>query len=646
MSAATVRRAVVRESVGTTGKLRAEQLSRKAVIYVRQSSLAQVKNNTESGRLQYALVKRAMALGFEREQVEVIDEDQGQSGTSREGRAGFERLLAMISASQVGLVLSLEVSRLARSNLDWQMLVRYCQFSGTLVGEQEGLYDPTQANDQLLLGVKGAISEFEIALLRQRMEQGRRAKAERGELVFALPVGYVLGEQGRWELDPDSSVLSCLELLFATFERLGSVRQVVKYFNEQQLRLPHRERRGRQMGPLRWERASTGRVRQILKNPLYTGAYVWGRRRSEPARKKPGRPYSGVRFVEPEQWLVYLPEHHAAYISTEQYEQNVKNMRQNAPRGLGAPRSGPSLLAGLLHCAVCGSRMQVSYSNNGTGLRYSCIAADLRAGAPRCQSVMGPLLEQAVEGEVLAALEPASIELSVSAIEQFEASRAALERSWQQKLEQARYEVTLARRRYEAVDPQHRLVASNLEKDWNEALVALERLEVDFERFRAQQSPQLTEQRRAELLSLAQDIPALWHASSTTPQQRQSIVRILLERVELRLEGHSERLSLTLFWSGGEHSVLELRRPVKKLEQLSFYPQMLQQLEALLEHGLHDQSIAERLGALGFHSPRLIPLSAAQVGRMRRSLGRTRPGGKSNSSTTKSPRRAAPRRRR
>jgi DNA invertase Pin-like site-specific DNA recombinase len=307
-----IKRQVVREQRGSGGKLSAEHLRRKAVLYVRQSSLSQVKNRAESGRQQHALVQRAVELGFRREQVEVIDEDQGQSGTSREGRAGFTQLLQMVSNSKVALVLSLEVSRLACSNLERQMLVRCCQSSGTMVGEPEGLYDLGQANDQLLLGVKGAISEFGLSLLRQRMEQGKRAKAGRGELRFTVPSGYVLSEDGAWQLDPDRRVRSRLELLFASFEHLGSVRRMVKSFNQHQLELPQRQPRGLGLGPVTWTKPATQRVRRILRNPLYTGAYVWSRRRSEPMRKQPAKPYPGVRYVPPEQWLVCLPRHHAA----------------------------------------------------------------------------------------------------------------------------------------------------------------------------------------------------------------------------------------------------------------------------------------------------------------------------------------------
>jgi DNA invertase Pin-like site-specific DNA recombinase len=611
------------EDFGSRGKLSARHLKRKAVVYVRQSSVSQVRNNQESGRLQYALVERVMALGFRREQVEIIDEDQGQSGTSREGRSGFERLLELVNGLKVGLIMSLEVSRLARSSIDWQLLVRCCQYSGTLVGEQEGLYNPSDANDRLFLGIKGAMSEFEIALLLQRMDQGKRAKAVRGELSFTPPTGYVVSEQGRLLKDPDSSVTTRIELVFSLFERLGSVRQVLKALQAEGLMLPQRQSSRLGRGVLQWKEPSSTALLRMLKNPLYSGAYVWGRRHSDSRLRKAGQPYSGIRTLPPEQWLVHLPEQHPAYISFEQYEFNVQTLANNAPQGLGAPRGGPSLLAGLLKCARCGSSMQVSYSNNGAGLRYSCIAADLRRGQGRCQSLVGEVLEQAVEEQVLAALGPAALELSIAALEKLEAHTMPLELCWQQRLEQARYRVDLARRRYEAADPQYRLATAELEREWNEALLEREKLEQDYERFRSQRALELDEQKRAELLALASDIPALWKASSTTAQQRQSIARLLLERVEELVEEQSERLSLTLCWAGGDVSILELRRPVARPEQLSFYPQLLQELKALWLEGLKDRGIAERFNAEGWHSARGRPWSGSSVSALRRRMGWT-----------------------
>jgi DNA invertase Pin-like site-specific DNA recombinase len=604
-------------------KIKSHHLQRKALIYVRQSTPYQVKNNQESAKLQRALKELVLELGWDEQHIELIDEDLGRSGASRAGRTGFERLLEQVGGGRVGLVMSLDVSRLCRCNHDWQMLMWLCQGQGTLLGEEQKLYDSNDLSEELFLSIKGAISAYEGRWLHRRMQMSKEAKAARGELKQAAPRGYVW-EAGRLLKEPDELVRGRIELVFAQFERLGSVHRVQEWFVEQELELPLRRRTGPHKGQLEWTRPTMEALRNILRNPFYTGAYVYGRRQVQPQLKKQGQPYSGVRELGPEQWKTFLPGHHEGYISPEQYEYNLKRLRQNSPKGLGAPRSGPSLLAGLLCCGHCGSRMAVEYSNNGTGLRYSCISQEMRHGGQRCQMLAGAMLDRAVEELLLQALEPASVDLELSLLTNFEAQQRQLHKVWEQRLEEARYQAGLAESRYKEVDPKYRLVARTLESDWQSALERLEKLERDYQEFRLKQPEGLSEELRERIRSACSDIPALWHAQTTSAAQRQHITRLMLRRVEVKVENKSEKVFLRLHWAGGDVMELELRRPVAKLEQLSYYEPMLARIEELLGQGLDDEQIASELGALGYTGARGEPLSGSSVRSLRGRMGWSR----------------------
>jgi DNA invertase Pin-like site-specific DNA recombinase len=615
-------------NVEMASKIKSHHLRRKALIYVRQSTAYQVKNNQESAKLQRALKELVLQLGWEESQIELIDEDLGRSGTSREGRTGFERLLEQVGGGQVGLVMSLEVSRLCRSNRDWQMLMWLCQGQGTLLGEEEKLYDSNDLSEELFLSIKGAISAYEGRWIHRRMQMSKEAKAARGELRLPAPRGYVWEAEGLLK-DPDELVRGRIELVFAQFERLGSVHRMLEWFVEQGLELPLRRRTGPNKGKLEWTRPTMEALRHILRNPFYTGAYVYGRRQVQAQLKKQGQPYSGVRELGPEQWKTFLPGHHEGYISPEQYEYNLKRLRQNSPKGLGAPRSGPSLLAGLLYCGHCGSRMTVEYSNNGTGLRYSCISQEMRHGGQRCQMLAGAMLDRAVEELLLQALEPASVELELSLLEDFEAQQRQLHRVWEQRLEEARYQASLVETRYKEHDPKNRLVTANLESDWQRALERLEKLQRGYQEFRLKQPSGLSEEMRQRIRSTCSDIPALWHAETTSPQQRQNIARLMFKRVEVLVQHKNEKALLRLHWAGGDVMELELRRTVAKLEQLSYYAPMLALVEELLGEGLDDEQIALQLGVQGYLGARGEPLSGSSVGALRRRMGWSRRAGRS-----------------
>lgn len=595
---------------------------RQAIVYVRQSTNHQLKNNPESRRLQYALAEKVKELGWKAEQIEIIDEDLGKSGGSGANREGFQRLQHEIYAGNVGLVMVLEVSRLSRANLDWQYLVWLCRLSQTLLGDQDMIYDPTQPNDSLILGVKGAMSEFELHTLHQRMEQGKWCKAERGELRLTPPRGYVLGLDGKLEKDPDESVRRVIELVFRQFERQGSVRAVVRYLEQERIKLPYRSRKQSNRGQILWGRPRQGAVLALLKNPLYSGAYVYGRSRMRPSKSAPGPGGPCWReFLPRSGWRVMLPDRHPAYISLEQFERNQERLLQNRPSGLGAARQGPSLLAGLVRCGHCGHRMQVSYRNNGRGLSYRCIQEQLHRGKRQCQSLVGKPLEEAVEQLVLEALGPASVQLNLRVLQEVEQERAEREQLTADKLARARYQVQFRQRRYEACDPEFRLVARTLEQEWEQSLKELEQLEREAAQMEYHKLETLSEEQQQRLLALCSNIPSLWRSAATTAEQRQSLVRLLIDRVEVSIVDGSEKVLVRVHFSGGECAKLQLRRPVSRLSSLSFYPQMLEEITQLYEQELEDQKIAQQLNQWGRHSARGNPLSASTIGTLRRNLG-------------------------
>ena len=576
-------------------------LKRLAVVYVRQSTLQQLERHQESTRLQYGLAARAWTLGWERNQIEVIDEDQGKSGTSAEGREGFQHLLSEVALDHVGIVLGVEMSRLARSCRDFNQLLEVCGFFGTLIGDLDGIYDPTDYNDRLLLGLKGTMSEAELHVLKQRMLAGKRAKAARGELGVLVPIGYARLPSGEVVKDPDEQAQAVVALVFEQFARCGTINGVLQYLAHHHIELPCRVQSGNARGQLQWHAPNRVTLSNLLHNPIYAGAYVYGRRRMNPRRQRPGRRSTGRQVVAMEDWPVLLKDRLPAYISWAQFEANVHQIESNAARAKGAIRHGPSLLAGIVVCGRCGLRMATEYCNNGHDLRYSCISMAVAYGQARCQSLVGRPLDEWVGQQVLAALQPAALEVSLEAIENVQAERAQLHRHWQQRLERARYEAERAQRQYDAIEPENRLVARTLERQWEEALQAEVQLQAEYARLQAQQPATLGDAECQAIRRLAADIPALWHAPTTTAADRQAIIRQLIERVVVTVQGESERVDVQLHWVGGHATGTTLIRPVARQEQLSYYPQLLERVAAL--HAEHEtlSAIASRLNAEGWH---------------------------------------------
>jgi DNA invertase Pin-like site-specific DNA recombinase len=591
---------------GVVSKLHDYHLQRLAIVYVRQSHPQQVVEHGESTARQYGLVHRAVALGWARDRVVVIEEDQGQSGQNMVTRLGFQRVLAEVSLDHVGLILGLEMSRLARSNKDWHQLLELCAIFRTLLADAEGLYDPTDYNDRLLLGLRGMMSEAELYLMKGRLLEGMRHKARRGELLNHPPVGYVRGPDGDYQLDPDAQAQRVIRLVFATFEEQGSLHGVLRYLVAHDIRMPIRPHYGPSRGQLVWRRPTRMTLQNMLHHPIYAGAYRWGHRKLDPRKQQPGRRSTGRTINAPEACDVLIPDRFPAYISWERFaaiQQRLADNRAIAD-GLGAPREGPSLLAGLLVCGRCGRRLMAAYGGTSNHLRYTCMRATIDYGAPGCLSLAGTFLERFVATQLMQVLQPASLELSVAAEQALRAERERLEAHWQQRLERARYNAQRAARQYEAVEPENRLVARELERRWEEALGHEQHLHEEYARFRRERPPELTSREREAIRCLAHDVPALWHAAETTPQDRQEIVRVLVERITVDVHEDSEQVSVTIQWAGGVTSAHRVRRPVARYDQLSNVMALVARIDSLRHAGSSFVQIAEQLNREGFYPPK------------------------------------------
>lgn len=589
-----------------SAKIREYHWERLAIIYIRQSSPQQVLDHRESTARQYALVDRAVALGWPRERVVVIDEDQGQSGQSVAGRPGFQRLLVEVGLDHVGLVLGLEMSRLARSCKDWHQLLELCGVFHTLLGDADGLYDPTDYNDRLLLGLKGTMSEAELHILKSRMLEGKRNKARRGELLNHPPIGYVRAADGDYQLAPDEQVQSVVRLIFDVFEREGSLHGLLRWLKAHDVRMPVRPHFGPNRGQLEWRRPNRMTLQNILHHPIYAGAYRWGHRAMDPRRQKPGRRSTGRTIKTAEECEVLIQGRFPAYISWERFEAIQRRLADNRAiaEARSAPREGDSLLGGLVKCARCDRRMMVTYGGKTCRLRYTCGRAMTDYGEPVCQGLSGEVLDQFVVEQVMQVLEPAALELSLAAEAELRGQRQQLEQHWKQRLERGAFEADRAARQYATVEPENRLVARELERRWEDALEQKRQVEEDYDRFQRQQPEELSAAQREAVLRLSEDVPRIWHAATTTIQDRQEVVRLLVERVVVNVEGESEQVDVTLHWAGGFSSCHRLVRPVTRYEQLSNYRALRERIDALRKQGEGFAKIAEHLNQEGFHPPK------------------------------------------
>ncbi len=574
-------------------KVTADHLRRDAYLYVRQSTLYQVANNTESARRQYDLRGRAVALGWPAEKVIVIDIDQGHSGASAADREGFQRLVAEVSLGRAGIVLGLECSRLARNNADWHALLRLCAFNNTLICDEDGLYDPAMINDRLLLGLKGTMSEAELHFIRARLQGGLLAKAARGELAVRLPTGLLYDAAGNVVLDPDSGVRGAVAHLFATFIATGSASATVKAFAAEKLLFPARHLSGPHAGELYWAPLRHDHALFVLHNPRYAGAYCYGRRRQVTDAEGNHR-----ALVKPrEDWTTLIPGAHPGYISWEQFETNQATLTANAAargedRKAGPAREGPALLQGLVVCGKCGRRMSVRYHSRCDGTLvpdYTCQREGIATGTPACQATCGAGIETAVADLVLASLTPLALETALAVSAELTGRAAEADRIRATSVERARYAAEAARRRYLAVDPANRLVADTLEADWNHKLRELADTQDDYERASQQDAVNLNHEQQQRIRALAADLPALWHDPATPMRERKRLIRLLV--TDVTLIRSSEHITAHVRLPGGQQHTLTVPRPLTAYEQHTTPAATIAVVEELMADHTYDEAV-------------------------------------------------------
>ncbi len=599
-------------------KITSSHLSRQAIVYLRQSSAAQVENNRESTDRQYALAGKARDLGWPDERIVVIDEDLGLSGSGSTARSGFARLTSEVALARVGLVLGLEVSRLARNNAEWYRLIDLAGFTDTLIGDADGVYHPAVFNDRLLLGLKGTMSEAELYILRARLNGGIQNKAARGELRRGLPVGFVWGEaDGEVRLHPDEAVVSAIRCVFARFAEMGSARRVWLWFRSEGFQFPlqmhaHAE--------IRWVEASYTAIHHVLSNPVYAGAYVYGKTRRETVLDASGARTKRIRHLPRPEWRVFIPEHHTGYIDWPTYEANQRRLAQNTRpqphRSSGAVREGGALLQGLASCGHCGRRLHTHYRGRNSTPGYHCSGKTLVEGrGVFCLNVGGVQIDDAVTKAFIAALEPAKLTAAIAAAERLEADREAALKPWRLAAERASYEAQRAERRYRAVDPENRLVARGLEREWEESLKALEAARADLVRREREPRRTITEQVRSRLLAIGPDLASLWNATTTTARDRKELLRTLIDEVVVRVEREAFCAHLTVRWKGGALTDIDLDLPRSRPATIRTSEDTVELLRRLAAH-YPDAVIAGVLNPSGPHDrlwPSLRPQPRRQL---------------------------------
>ena len=559
-------------------------LKRVALLYVRQSTMRQVFENTESTKRQYALRDRAVALGWPVDRIIVIDGDLGHTATAAGDREGFERVVTEVGMGRVGIVLGLEVSRLARNSSDWHRLLEICALADTLILDEDGVYNPKEFNDRLLLGLKGQMSEAEIYVMKARLHGGILSKALRGELQVPLPTGLVYDTQKRVQLDPDKQVQESFTFLFTTFDRTGSATATMKAFRKNELLFPRRVRKGPRKGEVIWEPLHHQRVLQVVHNPRYAGAFVWGRRKG---RRLPNG-HTAVKFLAPDEWISLVPGAHAGYITWNQYQANQQRLLDNAKahgddRRQSPPREGPALLQGLLLCGRCGDRMNVRYSMHHGGQQvptYLCDRDHTQVGARTCQSLPGASLDEAIGTLLVEMVTPLALEVALTVQDEIQSHLAEASRLRKMQVERAQYEADLARQRFMNVDPNHRLVADGLEADWNAKLRALQDAQERCERENAADRAPLTAEQRARVLALATDFPRLWRDPKTPPRERKRMIRLLIEDVTVH---RGDAITAHVRFRGGSTRTLTLPIPLRAWELKKTSPAVMAEVDALLE---------------------------------------------------------------
>lgn len=596
-----------------------EHLRRPAYIYVRQSTLAQVRHHRESTERQYDLRKKALDLGWREPLIRTLDCDLGQSGAEMTGREDFKKLVADVSMGEVGAVFALEVSRLARSNLDWQKLLRVCAVTATLVIDEDGCYDPKDFNDGLLLDLKGSMAQAELHLLRGRLAGGKLNKAKKGELRTPLPVGYAYDDQGHVVLDPDEQVRGAIAMVFRLFGETGSAYGVVRRWAMEGLLFPKRAYGGAWDGKLEWGHPQHGRILALLKNPCYAGTYVFGRYQYRRQITPDGEVHQHMQRMPMEEWRVNIPAHHVGYITWEQYLENQERLAKNRTNGhstvpTGPAREGLALLHGMLLCGKCGRALTVRYMGNG-GIYpvYDCgwLRRDGLA-TTNCMTIRCDVLDKAVAADVLKALQPVELELAVAALDELAARDKGILRQWQMRLERAQYEASLAERRYQEVDPSQRLVAATLEQRWNDSLLALDDLQKQYDEFVHKEARALTPEQKLRVMSLAKDLPRLWNAPTTQARDRKRMLRLLIKDITVEKAPGAHQALLHVRWQGGACTDIPVDLPLPVADRVRYPDEVIERVRELATD-MHDKEIAIQLSKDGRVSAKGKPYSVPIV---------------------------------
>ena len=600
-----------------TAKASSQQLQKTAYIYVRQSTMGQVRHHRESTERQYALKEKAMNLGWTENFVRVLDGDLGRSGASMVGRTDFKTIVTDVSLGKVGAVFALEASRLARSNADWHRLIEICGITGTLIVDEDGCYDPSDFNDGLLLGLKGTMAQAELHFIRARLQGGKLNKAQKGELRFPLPVGYVFDEAERIVKDPDDQVRGAITMVFSAFRQTGSAYGVVQHFATKNLLFPKRSYGGAWDGKLHWGRLTDSRVLAILKNPSYAGVYAFGRYRCVKEILEDGEVRSRIARMPREEWLVEIRDHHEGYLTFEQQLKNLDLIEKNRTNPKEAVLSGPAreglaLLQGLLICGCCGRRLTPRYRGNG-GIYpiYDCNWRR-REGLSKtsCMSVQCGYLDRAVETRLLEIVNKEQIDLALEAFEILQQRDQQISGQWKLRIQRAEYEVQLAQKQYDQVDPENRLVASTLERRWNDSLIELEKVKQQIAELSHEQSL-IASFERDQVLALARDLPRLWHAPETSSKDKKRILQLLIDDITVEKPERYVAL-LHVRWQGGIREDLKLELPRPSGERWRHSESLVKKVRKLAEEN-SDAEIAAQLNAEGLISAKGNPFTRSSV---------------------------------
>lgn len=604
-------------------KVRAIHQQRLAYVYVRQSSPKQVAQNLESQHLQYQLAQHAEELGWRSEQVRIIDEDQGLSGKESAGRDGFQDLVLEVSLGHVGIVFGYQVSRLARNNADWYHLLDLAAVFDTLIADADGVYNLRDYNDRLILGLKGTMSEAELHWLRQRLDDGRMSKVRRGEYHQTLPTGLVRLDDGTVIQHPDDQVRHTLELVFHKFEELGSCGKVMRYLHRADILLPCQQLSGPFQGQLVWKPAAESAVYHIIKNPAYAGAFAYGRTRTDPTRRQPGKRSSGIIQCPMDEWQHLQLDVYPAYITWEQYLANQERLHQGATRYAqqttrtpGNPRKGAALLQGLAVCGECGHRLSSGYKPQPF---YGCFALSKRFDGPKCIWLPATPVDEVVVQAFFDALRPAQIDALAAVLAEQQAERQQVIQLWEERLKRARYDTQRAERQYNAVDPDNRLVAAELERRWETTLRQLQDTQMAYQQFlQTDRPPEIPAELRAQLAELSAALPEVW--PSLAYDQQKELLRCLIMRVICNKPAH-DRVDVRIVWVSGHYSDYQVEIPVTDNTKVSGYEQMVQRVEQLWRENLSDKEIAAQLTTEGFRTARSSGVAVNAIYTIRRKHG-------------------------